>query len=205
MVHTIAPVVYRHGRSAWSARWRWFPAAVLHVIGALGGGLALGIFLGLVGTIVPLGPVRSAWAPALLGGAATVYALHELRVLRLPYPQWKRQVPAKWRSHFHPYVTALLFGVQLGTGYATFVSVSTLYILTAAVVLSGSAAYGALLFGSFAIARAGLVMPLTWSVHTHAQGLRVVNTMIATKALIHLINGGALALTGGYLLGAVAS
>lgn len=202
MVHTIAPVVYGQGPSQHFARRRWLPAIALHAIGAVGSGMLLGGLLGALGAAVPLGPTRSTWGAVLLGLLCVLYALHELRVLDLPYPQWQRQVQAQWRSRFHPYVTALLFGVQLGVGYATFVSVATLYVVTVAAVVAGSPSYGALLFGLFAFGRAGLLVPLAWHVRTHRDGVRISSVMIATKPLVHLGNGWALALASGWLLAA---
>lgn len=205
MVHTIAPVVYGQGSSERSALWRWLPAMALHIAGAVAGGVLMGGLLGVLGARIPSEPARQAWGTALLGMLSLLYALHELRLLSLPYPQWQRQVQAQWRSRFHPYITALLFGIQLGVGYATFVSVATLYVITVAAVMAGSPGYGALLFGLFALARAGLLVPLAWQVRTQRDGVWITCAMIATKPLVHLGNGWVLALASGWLLAASVS
>ena len=166
--------------------------------------MLLGGLLGAVGAAIPLGPARHTWGVMLLGGLCVLYALHELRMLSLPYPQWRRQVPARWRSQFHPYLTALLFGVQLGVGYATFVSVATVYIVSLGVVVVGSVGYGAFLLGLFGVARAGLLAPLAWQVRTHRDGLRITHAIIATQPLVHLGNGWMLAFASGSLLAASA-
>jgi hypothetical protein len=71
-----------------------------------------------------------------------------------------------------------------------------------AAVVAGSPSYGALLFGLFAFGRAGLLVPLAWHVRTHRDGVRISSVMIATKPLVHLGNGWALALASGWLLAA---
>lgn len=202
MVHTIAPVVYGQGSSESCSQRHWLAAMVLHIAGAMGSAVLLGGLLGAIGAAIPLGSARHTWGAALLGALCVLYALHELQVISLPHPQWRRQVQAQWRSRSHRHVTALLFGMQLGVGYVTFVSVATLYVVTLAAVVAGSVGYGALLFGLFAGARAGMVVPMTWRVRTHRDGLRISHAIIATKPLVHLGNGWALTFAGGSLLAA---
>jgi len=143
---------------------------------------------------------REFWKAILVGLLSLLYALHELHVVSLPFPQRRRQVPARWRYRFHPYVTAFLFGVLLGLGYVTFISVATLYIVTVAVIIEGSPLYGVIVFGLFGLGRAALLWPLALHTQTFEQLERTVCSLFLTKTIVHLINGFALAFSGAYLL-----
>ncbi len=93
--------------------------------------------------------------------------------------------------------------MQLGLGYVTYVSVTTLHVVTAAVVLLGSPACGGLVFAVFALGRTGLLGLLAWSALTDRQALRISVGLIATQPLVQLGNGWALAFAGGWLLAIV--
>lgn len=203
MVRTIAPVVYGTAYSHHMARWRWLPAIVFHMVGAVSSGVLFGSILGLLGSVLPFKSVGANSALMLTATLSLLYALHELQLVRLPCPQWPRQVQAWWRHRFHPYITAGLFGLQLGLGYVTYVSVTTLYVVTAAIVLLGSPVYGGLVFAVFALGRTGLLGLLAWSALTDRQALRISVGLIATQPLVQLGNGWALAFAGGWLLAIV--
>ncbi len=197
MVGTMAPVVY--GGEGSESRRRWLIAISLYIVSLLGAAIILGSLLGMVGEMLPLGSGRNTWGTALISLLSLLYALHELRAVRLPYPEFKRQVQAEWRYRFHPYITSMLFGVQLGLGHATYVTVASLYIVTVATVIYGSPLLGAILFGLFGLGRAGLLLPLAWHAQTYHKVYQISTSLIATKLLVHLCNGSVLAFSGAYL------
>ena len=198
MVNTIAPVVY--GEEGSDQQSRWLRALLFYTTGAVGAALGFGILLGFLGQMLPLGSFRPLLGATLIGSLCLLYALHELQVVRLFYPQWRRQVPSGWRRRFHPYATAALFGAQLGVGYLTYVPVATLYIVTVAAVIYGSPVYGALIFALFGLGRAGALLPLAWPARTQGKAYRISTRLMAVKPLVHLFNGWALAFAGAYLL-----
>ena len=160
----------------------------------------LGMFLGLLGSLLPIGPDRESLKASLIGFMSLLYALHELRLFSLPFPQRQRQVPENWRHRYHPYATAILYGILLGLAYITFVPVATLYVVTAAVIVRGSPIFGALLFGLFGLGRSGLLWPLARAGRSFERVDALTSNLFLTRPLIYLINGYALAFSGAYLL-----
>ncbi len=137
----------------------------------------------------------------IVGSMALLYSLHEFKLVSLPMPQRKKQVPADWRYRYHPHVTGWLFGGLLGLEYATFVPVATLYVVTAAAVLHGSPAYGAALLGLFGLGRAGMLWPIVlWSGRNLRQLQLDSAHLVPVEPLIHLGNGLLQAAVGGCLL-----
>ena len=199
MVGTMAPVVY--GNDLSRPRGSWLLALLQYTAASTVAGSILGIAFGFLGSMVPLGSSRNVLAMVIVGSMALVYSLHEFKLLSLPMPQRKRQVPAEWRYRYHPYVTAWLFGGLLGIGYATFVPVATLYVATVAAVLNGSLAYGAALLGLFALGRAGTLWPIVLCSGRNLRQIPQVSAdLVAVEPLIHLGSGFLLAAVGGCLL-----
>ena len=200
MVSTISPVVYR---SSNLKRSGWLIAAATYTLGSVIGGILAGALFGLAGNLLTLllGAHRNIF-PLLVGLIAIGYALHELSLVSLPHPQRKRQVPAHWRYKFHPYITAGLFGLLLGTGFTTFIPATTYYILCLAVILYGSPMMGVLIFAIYGIARSLLLWPLSWQNTIPGRVERLTDYMDLTKPIMRQINGFALATAGAYLISA---
>ena len=199
MVGTIAPVVY--GQK--DKRHRWRAAISLHILGSATAGVLVGLILSYIGLFITVGHIGwTALALVVLGTFSCLYALHELRILRLPYPQRQRQVDGGWRYRFHPYVVAWLYGLGLGTGFTTFVAVATLYVLAAGALLSGDPLYAAALFGSFGLLRATFLALMVRRIQTRAQSEQVFRRMLLVSQLVHVANGLALAFTGAFMIAA---
>jgi len=199
MVGTIAPVVYGQRIGA-VGHVAWLPGVSMHLLGLVGGGLAMGGLVGGVGQLLPFAPLDAKTSATALLLLAAPYAYHELGLFSLPYPQWKRQVQSDWRYRMHPAITLLLYGLQLGTGYMTFVLVATLHVLTAAIALKGWVVPGLMLFVVFAAVRGIGTAFLVSRVQSPEDGARIASLMIETLPVVHLINGWLLALTSGCLL-----
>ncbi|MGZ4481626.1 MAG: hypothetical protein ACXVY5_05425, partial [Gaiellales bacterium] len=121
MVETITPVV--HGSRRWSVEILAFAA------GAMAAATALGLLLGM---LLPTGGRAATAAVAVLAAAE---ACAELGLVRLPSLQLRRQVPERWRERYPPPVVALLYGAGLGVGFATFLPVATLLVVSAGVLM----------------------------------------------------------------------
>jgi hypothetical protein len=149
MVETITPVV--HGRR----RGPYWRSIALHALGAGVAAAAFGAALGGIGWLL-----RAPWGRAGLvavGAVAVIYVLREALGLPLPLLDRKQQVPEWWRTFYSPPVAALLYGLGLGVGFATFLTYGTFVAVAAGAVASGSPATGALVCGPFGLARAAAV------------------------------------------------
>jgi len=163
--------------------------------------MVLGALLGLLGSWLPATAEWQTGKAVLLGLLSLLYALHELQIITLPTPQRKRQVPDGWRYTLPSSLVALFFGLLLGLGYVTFIIVATFYIITIAAVLSGSPLLGAILLGLFGLGRAGSMWSLSLSMKSLEQVEYTIARLTKTTALVHLVNGMALAFVGGVIAG----
>lgn len=190
MAQTITPVV--HGGS----RRRWGLAVALHTLGATVAGAAFGAALGGLGAALGADGGRP-WLAAVAVIAA-IYVARELAGLRwIPVPAARRQVPEWWRAFFAPHVGALLYGLGLGIGYFTFLSFGTLVVVTAAAVALGSPLWGAVVMGSFGLAR-GLSILVAWGVTSREGAARL------SRRLDALGSGPSARVTNGIASAAVA-
>ncbi len=144
MVETIAPVVYGSRRS-------YRIAAALHGLGASLSGALLGLALGVAGAVsgAPWGGVGY----VIVAVVAALYFAREALGLPIPLPDLRRQVPEWWRTFFSPPVAALLYGIGLGVGFFTYLSYGTFVAVAAAAVASADPTTGAVLGGTFGLAR----------------------------------------------------
>lgn len=199
MVATIAPVGY-------GGRRNWLPAALLFTIGTAGGAFVLGAGLGLLGrglTTWAFGSAarQSYWSAAILAAAALLYAIHELRIVSMPYPQRRRQVALHWRYLLPRYLTPLVYGWGLGIAYGTFIIVGTTYIIGLGVFLAADWLQGGLIFMGFGLGRAVLVWLLGPQIVAHEQIPQLVDALMPRTRLVHLVNGIVLSIVTGWLVG----
>jgi hypothetical protein len=145
MAQTITPVV--HG----GRRARWLGSVLAHAAGGAASAAVMGAALGGLGGI--LGAPWGRTGLVALAAVAGAYAARELLGIPIPLPNLRRQVPEWWRTFFSPPVAAFLYGAGLGVGFLTFLSFGTLVAVSAAALVSGSPATGALLVGPFGLAR----------------------------------------------------
>jgi hypothetical protein len=200
MVSTISPVVYRNSDLGHKG---WLTAATFYTLGSVVGGVLAGVFFALLSALLsPAMKMHQKFFPILIGFLAIAYAMHEMQLVALPHPQRKRQVPANWRYKFHPYVTAGLFGLLLGTGFTTFIPMATYYILSLAVTLYGSPVAGVLIFAIYGAARGLLLWPSSCQNRVPGRIERLIYYMDLTTPIVRQVNGFVLAAAGAYLLGA---
>lgn len=159
MLTSITPLGER-GRAS-----RWSVTTTAYVVGSVLGGTALGAVLGGAGSVLPLDrtPVAGG-ALVLLAALATAGLVVELRGRpRLRWPA--RQVDEDWLHRYRGWVYGLGYGLQLGVGVVTIITSATFFVLLALLILTGSAAGGALVGAVFGLTRALPVLGLR-SVHS---------------------------------------
>ncbi len=111
---------------------RWAVTASAYVLGSVLGGAAIGLLLGLVGSLLP-GPGT---ATLLVGAAVCLVAL--LSDLPGPaLPGGRRQVDEDWLARYRGWVYGVGYGAQLGFGAITIVTSASTYAAAALALLSG--------------------------------------------------------------------
>ena len=136
---------------------RWGITVAAHLVGAVLSGGAIGALLALMGAA----PVRALGSGVRLGAlaiAAIAGVVLDARVggLRLPTPV--RQVNEEWMSRYRGWVYGLGFGIQLGSGVATIVTTSAVYVTLAAAALSGGPGAGAAIGATFGLVRGATLL-----------------------------------------------
>lgn len=131
----------------------YWPATVtFYFVGSTVGGAALGSLLGLVGSPV-VGALDPVVPMALLAFLVLGGFLLDIGIgWKLPTVQ--RQVSQAWLGRYRGWVVGLGFGFQLGLGFITIVTTSTVYAVFLSSLLSGDPVAGALIGGTFGLLRA---------------------------------------------------
>ncbi len=137
---------------------RWALTVTGYVLGSIAGGALAGGAAGALGSWLPAGAERARWLAFALACLAGL--LLDLRVLDRRLPTLRRQVDENWLHHYRGWVYGSGFGFQLGTGVATVVSTSTVYLMLLLSLLSASAAFGGLLGMTYGAVRAAPVLLL---------------------------------------------
>lgn len=130
MVSAINPMS-EHGRGH-----RYALTCALFVVGAGAGGLALGSGAALLALAAAPLPVDARLAVAVLAGLLTVASDLGLPAARLPVHP--RQVDEDWLSRYRRWVYATGFGLQVGSGFATYVMTAGTYLLVVLAAATGS-------------------------------------------------------------------
>jgi sulfite exporter TauE/SafE len=136
---------------------RWATTVVWYAVGSTVAGAGLGWLLGWAGSLGLSGLTVQARL-AFLAVLIAVGVVLDLRVLGTRLPTIRRQVSEDWLRQYRGWVYGVGFGVQLGLGVVTVVSISAVYVTFAAALLSGSSAAGAVIGGAFGLARASTVL-----------------------------------------------
>ncbi len=116
---------------------QWLPTFGAHALGYVIGGALLAAGLAAAAWLLPWNGFFGATLVAL-GLIGLAYGLHQLGIVRMPYPQRRCQVSHGARLHLPMWRTGLLYGWDLGRNFVTYVRTPILYLVVAAAVLSGS-------------------------------------------------------------------
>jgi hypothetical protein len=116
---------------------RFRTTATWFVFGSTLGGLSLGaVMAGLAASVHALALTPTTVGIAAL--AATVLAVvSDTGVVGIRLPVHYRQVNERWLDQFRPWVYAAGFGWQIGTGLATYITTSAVYLLIVLAALAG--------------------------------------------------------------------
>jgi hypothetical protein len=83
----------------------------------------------------------------------------DLRLLGLRLPTVRRQVDENWLNQYRGWVYGVGYGFELGLGVVTIVNTAAIYAALGIAALSGSVATGAIIGGTFGLARGLAVVP----------------------------------------------
>lgn len=192
MVGTIGPVV--HGAKA-GAPGRRYPMMVFNLASFTAAG-AVGAAMGALGQMSLEGLAGTGtviWITAAVAGLA---AITDAGLVRMPFPNTRRQVSRAWSRRYGPCTAALMYGAGLGVGIATHVELLLFYALPVWAFLSGSVAESAIVYSVFGLAR-GLAIA---SVRVRGADGNVIEARLQDLALVERV-----ARFGGALVGAAAT
>lgn len=185
MVGSIIPIVYGERQ-----RFGISPSGVLYAGSSVAGGAVVGGAVAGLGSILP--GIRSFHSVLLVVAVAAfgLWGLRDLRILEFPAPEWRRQVPNRWRSSFPAPVVATLYGASLGAGVLTFVPFSSFYSVLGWLLAAGDGALG---LTAGAAAGLGRVLPLL-AIGRSSRGsgervLAISDTLVPWRGLVEAVNG----------------
>jgi hypothetical protein len=188
-------VTRNQGNSSWIAK------ALLYALAATAAGVLAGIAAGILGrTLSPDLRTAAATLAALL---AVPLAAVELTGRRVRVLQFDRETPQRWLHH-GPIRWATLNGAALGTGAGSRLGFWLWYAIPVAGVLSADPVLGALMWGSYALARttAATVMILAardrggvdavgvWLVRHNPTARRAAAAELAVLAVVVAVTAG---------------
>jgi hypothetical protein len=131
MLSTITPMAERSRGRNWWATATWF------LLGATVGGALLGAPAALLAAVVG---ATGASTATLLGVATALGVLAvalDLGLAGTTMPHHRRQVDEQWLDQFRSWVYGAGFGVQIGTGLATYIMTAAVYLTVALAALTG--------------------------------------------------------------------
>jgi len=137
------------------SRRAWFWLATLHTLGNMISAGAVGAVLSLAAVALRArGHDSSVWGSWLAALIALLYLPRQLGWTELPrLMQSHRQVPRGWAFDYPRWVTALLFGLGLGSGLYTRILVPTFYLVLLWPFISPGFTFGLLLWITYGLAR----------------------------------------------------
>jgi cytochrome c biogenesis DsbD-like protein len=130
----------------------WVPTLVTHALGYALGTIILGSGLGLLAGFLRLDGLTG-WPMAFVGLIAIGYGLHCLELLRMPYPQRRVQVSHGARNQYAMWKIGLIYGLQLGLNFVTYVRTPILYVVVGLALVSGSLGNALWLIGALNLGR----------------------------------------------------
>ncbi|MDT4915407.1 MAG: hypothetical protein QOH89_107 [Pseudonocardiales bacterium] len=141
---------------------RFWATACWYMVGAAAGGALLGVGCAAGAAAVGRADLDGPTMWLLVLGAAAVALVSDSRVLGWSLPEHPRQVDERWLRTYRRWIYAGGYGVQIGTGFATYIMTAAVYLVVALATISGDpvlAFAAGLLFGivrGLAIAVAGV-------------------------------------------------
>ncbi|HEX3839682.1 MAG TPA: hypothetical protein VHU85_02715 [Acidimicrobiales bacterium] len=132
---------------------RFRTTATWFVIGSTVGGLSLGTGM----AALAAGVHALALSPTTIGivalAAAALAVGSDTGVTGIRLPVHYRQVNERWLDQFRPWVYAAGFGWQIGTGLATYITTSAIYLMVVLAALAGHPVWAIALGAGFGLVR----------------------------------------------------
>lgn len=150
----------------------------------------VGAVLGYVGAALGAGRTGAAGAIAALA-VACLAASRELGWIRIPLPQARRQTAGGW-MHRGSGVAAVLWGLDLGLFATTWLTFAGAWLIPVLALLSGSAGFGAAVFGAYWIGRATSVWVGPMLLPTALDTPRLLDALMQHRRTAQLIHVGGL-------------
>ena len=152
MLSTITPLTERARGHRFSVTATWF------VTGAALGGAALGLVGATLAWFVALADLANTSTGAIAAALLVVAALLDAALIGPALPHHRRQVNEDWLEEFRPWVYAGGFGVQIGSGLATYIMSGGVYLVVLLGALSGRPDAAFALGLAFGITRGAAVL-----------------------------------------------
>lgn len=157
MLSSLTPLSERGRGHRYHTTVAWF------IAGGLVGGCIFGMSAALLAVGVRALAPSSEIVLATAALAALVAVASDLEMFGFRLPVHHRQVNERWLDQFRPWVYGFGFGIQIGTGLATYIMTAALYLLLVLAVLSQNAAIAVVLGCIFGLVR-GLAVLLGRSI-----------------------------------------
>lgn len=145
MLSTITPLSERGRGHRFGITAAWF------VSGAVVGGGLLGVIAAIGAVVVEALSLSSTTRIGVAAALALAAAALDARIIGPSLPHQRRQVNEEWLDEFRPWVYSAGFGVQIGSGLATYVMTGGVYVVVALGALTadiGSALLIGIAFGT---------------------------------------------------------
>ncbi len=136
-----------------------------YVVGAVLGGAVLGGGCAAAALGLAQAGLSTAWTWALVLVAAAVAVVSDSRVVPVSLPVHPRQVDERWLVTYRRWIYAGGYGVQIGSGFATYIMSAAVYLTAALAVLTGRPADAFAVGLVFGLAR-GLTVLVSGSART---------------------------------------
>jgi hypothetical protein len=159
---------------------RFWITALWYVVGAVVGGALLGAGCAIVALGVGRAGLSSSILWTLVAAAALIAFVSDTRVFGRSLPDHPRQVDERWLVRYRRWIYASGYGVQIGTGFATYIMTAAVYLTAALAVLTGSWRAALLIGVTFGAAR-GLTILVAAGART-PERLRAVHWRLAGLA-----------------------
>jgi hypothetical protein len=189
MLSTLNPVSER------ARGHRFWATACWYVAGAVVGGALLG--LGCAALAVGVGGVAApspvGWSLALAGSLVAV--LSDARIGGWSLPLHPRQVDERWVDRYRRWLYASGYGVQIGTGFATYVMTAGVYLVALLAALTGSPAQAFAGGVAFGLVR-GVSIVVAAGARTPASLRLVIRRVDSWAGASALVAAGACAVVG---------
>lgn len=152
MMSTITPLAERARGRRYGLTALWF------ILGATLGGLVTGSVAALFSVAVANTSATAAGLAALGALAALAAGAVDLGLLGPRIPHLRRQVNEQWLEQFRSWVYGAGFGLQIGSGFMTYIMTAAVYLVVVLASLLGSPLRALCIGGLFGLVRGSAIL-----------------------------------------------